>query len=351
MEAKSPDGTTADFLRGLGTSPTLYPMQFGPLLDRLLMVRMTEPAYAASFLDSRFVISDKERAWVPQPVLARALAGAANLRPLHFIFHIGHAGSTLLTRLLDETGHVLSLREPLPICSLADVQDTLSRPESLVSEAQFNANLQLLLRLWSRGYAPTQAVVLKATSSAARLGPRLMTARPSSRAIYLSLSAEAYMTTLLAAKTSDLRLFAPERIRRLERLLGAPPQPLYSLSLGEIAAMGWLTERLTKQKVLTEIGSRVLPIDFEQFLARTEEVMAAIVGHLQLDPGSTYLETIAQSPSFRSYSKNTKHSYTPEMRAQIMTQSRAVNQPEIRKGLDWLERLGRAHGAVASVLA
>ena len=52
-------------------------------------------------------------------------------RAVHFIFHTGHVGSTLVSRLLDETGDVLSLREPLPLRTLADAMDVLTLPESL----------------------------------------------------------------------------------------------------------------------------------------------------------------------------------------------------------------------------
>ncbi len=88
------------------------------------MVRMREEDYrAASFLDDRMLTAQSKGAWVPlEQVMEKAQRIEA--RPLHFIFHTGHVGSTLLSRLLGETGGVLSLREPLPLRSLADAFDT-----------------------------------------------------------------------------------------------------------------------------------------------------------------------------------------------------------------------------------
>ena len=74
---------------------------------------------------------------------------------INFIFHTGHVGSTLVSRLLDETGPVLSVREPLPLRTLAEAQDTLRAPESLLGEPRFELLLDTLMRLWSRGYPAT----------------------------------------------------------------------------------------------------------------------------------------------------------------------------------------------------
>jgi len=343
-------GTTG-LLDALGASPALYPMRFGQFLDRMQLIRMTEAAYrAASFLDTRYTPPEGQGSVVPLAALAKALAGAADRRPLHFIFHIGHAGSTLISRLLDETGHVLSLREPLPLWSLACAQDVLSQAESLISEAQFDSCVDLLLRLWSRGFPSTRAVILKATSSAARVGSRFMAAWPGARAIYLDLAADSYLATMLRARTSDLKSFAPERIRRLERFIGAPPPPLHAMSLGEIAALGWLAERLTEHRLLAEMGGRILQLDFEAYLACQEEAMAKILAHFQLDPGPGYLRHLAGSAVLRRYSKDLSQGYSPDLRVRIMSESRSMNAVEIRKGLDWLERLGRQHPAVAAVL-
>ena len=126
----------------------------------------------------------------PVDIASRLVAKAG---PLHFIFHTGHVGSTLVSRLLDETGVVLSLREPLPLRTLADAHDVLGRPDSLLSDAQFQLVLGVFMRLWARGYDSTRGIVVKATSSAGRLAVPILAGGERSRAIYMSLSAEPYL--------------------------------------------------------------------------------------------------------------------------------------------------------------
>ena len=131
-------------------------------------------------------------------------APGVEVRPLHFIFHCGHVGSTLLSRLLDETEQVLPLREPLPLRVLAEGYSALAKREAPISEERLNLYLEMFLQMWSRGYPNTRTVLLKATSSAARVAPRLMAARPKTRAVYMSLAAEPYLATLMAGANSIL---------------------------------------------------------------------------------------------------------------------------------------------------
>src|SRR3546814_16003598 len=77
------------------------------LNDRVLIALLGEADYrAASFLDQRLLtdrVGREWRAWNALPDL-----GAAAPRP-DFIFHIGHVGSTLVSRLLAEVGDAMPL--------------------------------------------------------------------------------------------------------------------------------------------------------------------------------------------------------------------------------------------------
>src|SRR5207248_1276576 len=215
-----------------------YPQKLDLVRDAVLLIRLDAAGYrAASFLDDRILAPTTQGAWVPFASVEEASRRVTAHRPVHFIFHTGHVGSTLVSRLLDETGAVLSLREPLPLRTLAEAHDALDRPDSLLSRQQFERILGTLLRLWARGYDATRCVVIKATSSAGRLAGRILTAAEQSRAIYMNLRAEPYLATLLAGRNSpiDLRGHGPERIRRLQSLSTAPPPALHALSLGELA--------------------------------------------------------------------------------------------------------------------
>jgi hypothetical protein len=50
------------------------------------------------------------------------------------------------------------------------------------------------------------------------------------------------------------------------------------------------------------------------------------------------------------YSKAPEHAYTPNVRAEVLRDSRRLNSDEIRKGMDWLERQARSDSAVAEIM-
>ena len=149
----------------------------------------------ASFLDARLLANRARpmgwRRWRPSNAVLRQIKP----RPLHFIFHAGHVGSTLLSRLLDEVPGVLGLREPLPLRTLARSPRPVraaARPSSACSLSSS--------RQWSRGFADTESGFVKSTSSATGLAPDLMARLPGSRAVALNLAAEPYICTLLAGE-------------------------------------------------------------------------------------------------------------------------------------------------------
>jgi hypothetical protein len=262
-------------------------------------------------------------------------------------------GSTLVSRLLDDTGVVLPLREPLPLRTLADAHDVLSAPESLLNASQFDRLLETFLQLWARGYGGTRAVVLKATSTAGRMAVKLLRVRPASCAIYLNVRAEPYLATLLAGENSaqDLRGHAPGRIRRLQEFCHGSPRPIHTLSVGELAALGWLVETHTQQAAMRLFPERLLAIDFDQFLADVAGHMGRIVHLFGLAPEPAFLARVAQSPVLKRYSKAPDRPFTPGQRAELLRESRRAHREEIARGLAWLDHLAHADPVVASVVA
>jgi hypothetical protein len=337
----------------LPVSPDAYPQALDVIGHRVLVIRMDANAYrAASFLDDRILGPSARGAWLPGAIVAEAALQIAVPRPLHFIFHTGHVGSTLVSRLLDETGMLLSLREPLPLRTIADAYDVLAAPESLLSASQFDALIDMMQRLWSRGYDWTRGVVVKATSSTGRAAGPLLQARPDARAIYLNVGAEAYLATLLGGANSaaDLRGHGPGRMRRLQRRLQSPPAPLHGLSIGELAALGWLVETMSQQEAVRTVPDRVLALDFDGLLADLTAGMERILAHFGLPRDPRYFAGIARSQVLQRYSKAPEVPFPPGERSARLEDSRRRNRDEIQKGLAWLERLALADATVADVM-
>jgi len=213
--------------------------------------------------------------------------------------------------------------------------------------------LDTMQRLWSRGYDWTRGVVVKATSSTGRAARPLLQARPDARAIYLNVRAEPYLATLLGGANSaaDLRGHGPGRMRRLQQRLRAPPAPLHGLSIGELAALGWLVETMSQQEAVRHFPERVLALDFDGLLADLAAGMERILVHFGLPRDARYFAGIAGSPVLQRYSKAPEVPFPPGERTARLEDSRRQNRDEIRKGLAWLGKLAQAEAAVAAVMA
>ncbi len=339
---------------GLRGNPTIYPQNLSIARGQFLFLRLQRAEIAAaSFLDDRILTPQTDGRWLGFDEVESALQGATMARPLHFIFHAGHVGSTLISRLLDEMGGVLGLREPLPLRVLAEAFDDLGAAHALIGEPQAQAVSRWLCLLWARGYDDTRTVIVKATSSASRLAGRLLDTAAHARALFLNLKAEPYLATLLAGQNSyiDLRGHGPERYRRLARLGAELRKPLYELSLGELAALTWLAETLTQQAAQREHSGRVLTVDFDNFLTEPGAAMQSICAHLGVDAPPGKLTTIADNPVFRRYSKAPETPYSPALRQQILAQARAQHGDQIRRGLVWLEEAARSSPIAAQALS
>jgi hypothetical protein len=338
----------------LSISPDAYPQNVDLVRGLVLVVRLEERVYrSASFLDDRILAQGIQGAWLPGPVVTEAARRVESARPIHFIFHTGHVGSTLVSRLLDETSAVLPIREPLPLRVIADAHDALGTPESLLAEPQFESLLDMALRLWSRGYDATRAVVVKATSSTGRIAPRVLRARQDARAVYLNLRAEPYLATLLGGANSaaDLRGHGQERVRRLLARGVVPLAPLHSLSPGELAALGWLVESLSRRDAVESGAGRVLPLDFDAFMSDVAGGMERVLRHFELPADRDFLASVAGSAVLGRYSKSPEVPFDSSERMARLAASRRENRDEIARGMAWLERMARADAAMAAVHA
>ena len=85
----------------------------------MALVELTEADYRTeSFLDLRLLARGYEEVFCPTATLVQA-AQSLKATP-QYIFHIGHAGSTLIARLIGAHEQCLSVREPQLLRALAD---------------------------------------------------------------------------------------------------------------------------------------------------------------------------------------------------------------------------------------
>jgi hypothetical protein len=342
-------------LAGLALSPDVFPQRLDIAGGRTLLIRLDHSAYRhASFLDDRVLGPGTLAGWASNEQLqlsVRQLPAAAH--PLNFIFHTGHVGSTLLSRLLDEIDSTLPLREPLPLRTLAEAHDQLAAPDSLLSADQFERLGSLYLRLWNRGYPTTRHCIIKATSSAGRLAPWILGHSAAPRAVYLSLTAEPYLATLLGGQNSsvDLRGHGPGRYRRLLAQGAKLPGPLHAMSGGEMAALAWLAESATRHATAARFAIQVLPLDFDELLQDIPQSISRVLGHFAISCEPAVIAAMAQSTTLSRYSKAPDFAYTPATRAAILQESRRNNAAEIRAGLRWIDAVAGSQPQLAAAAA
>src|SRR5437764_4442575 len=143
---------------------------------------------AASFLDDRLLQTTVDAQIVAWPQVEEAMADELR-SDARWIFHIGHVGSTLLSRLLGELQGVLAIREPRLLRDLA-----LSPPE--VRERY----LRPVPKLLSRTFAADEIACVKATSFASEIAPQLVP--PGERALFMCATPRNYIGSILAGENS-----------------------------------------------------------------------------------------------------------------------------------------------------
>lgn len=318
----------------LALSPAWLPLDAVCPGNRRLL-RLDEAAYrAASFLDQRLLATNLPVATVSASTVS---AAAARLVPgADYLFHIGHVGSTLVSRLIGEFPGLFSVREPLILrdaaAQAADLRDALS----------------LLARTWR----PGQRAVIKATSFVSDIAGPILDLDAQAAAILMFTAAPAYLRCILGGPHSraESRALAPARLARLRRRLGKGTFGTDPQVEGQWIAMSWLCEMVCLQEAARRFPSRILWVDFDRFLAAPLPHLQAIVRALGATMQPQDIEDILAGPLMHLYSKAPEHAYDAALRREVLASAEREHQVEIRRGMAWLEALAAREPAAAEAL-
>jgi len=345
--------STADSFKtwteGLAERPEIFPHTLDLINDRLLLVELSAAEIsAASFLDQRVLKPTTRSTWIPWRVVAESMDGARATAPVNFIFHVGHCGSTLLSRLLEFVEGTRSLREPLPLRALAQDLADAGDGRSFLGGDAWRERLQVLLKMWSRGPAQT---VIKATSICTGLLAPIQALSPGSKSIFIYNRLETHIATLLAGRNAltDLKGFAKLRLQRLQQKTGLDLE-LCQMSLAQLAVLSWLSETTSVMESIQGNAPPTALLEFESMLAEPGVALAAVLAHLDLPVDADTVEKAVQSPVLQTYSKAPEHKYNAQTRAAILADARARFGAEIRAALGWAGDLARRDELVAATL-
>lgn len=284
----------------------------------------------ASFLDQRALHHRQIAGWeVPRAELESALGGPAPAvsagTPAHWLFHIGHCGSTLLSRVLDLAPGVLGLREPLPLLALAQA------PGDPSTAAWFAPTLRLL----ARGFDDTTAVIVKPTSVVTTLASRLLEGR-SGHACLLWVDLRTWLATMLRDASVRESALSTEPVR----LAGLPVDMPAAAGDGERLARLWCGEQLRWRTLGADPGlrPRLIDIDFASVLADPAAASARLLAHFGLPVPTDWARRIEASGLLGRYAKDEAQDFDADVRQRELAAAAAVHRDDIAAGIAWAER-------------
>jgi hypothetical protein len=341
-----------DVQKDLGRSPELFPHAFNVPDDSVAFVRINRAGYeAASFLDARILTAGRQTHTVPWPEVKAAIEASRLEEACGYIFHIGHVGSTLLSRLVGAHRGAFALREPGVLRTFAQFNEEPESKARAWRDADFDERFCGCLKLLSRTFDAQQIAVIKTTSFVSEIAPDLLLRPSRPKALMMFVSPESHIATILGGPNSrqEARILASGRSRRLQRRIGGEAWQRASLSEGEALALGWACETSALALAANAAGARVLRLDFDRFLA-DPLLLLPVLQHFGIDASLSEVHAILRGPHMQRYSKAPEHAYDAALRRDVLNEARALHGEEIRRGLAWLDRAASQFAAVREAM-
>jgi len=308
-----------------------------PNAGMVRLVAMDRDSYrAASFLDDRLMQQTVDSQILPWPDVAAAVEG--DLRTdARWIFHIGHVGSTLISRLLGEIDRVLAIREP-----------RLLRDVAMTPEAVREVYLRSIPKLMSRTFADGEIACVKATSFASEIAPNLVP--PGERALFMYASPRNYIASILAGENSVKELHALAN-HRAQRLTGRGIALPASRHDADRAAAAWACEMTTLEAAADVMADRQIAwADFDATLNNMTAELGRVATFLGFNADAAKLDAIARGPLMMRYSKDPDYEYSPNLREQLIAQEVRLQGADIDAALAMLRSAAEKSPLLARAL-
>jgi hypothetical protein len=309
-----------------------------PSTGNIRLIAMNRESYrAASFLDDRMLQQPVD----PQIMSWMDVDSALSDDMRHdgrWIFHIGHVGSTLLSRLLGEFEDVLAIREP-----------RLLRDVALAPPPVRESYIGSVPRLMSRSFADDELACVKATSWVSEIAPELVP--PRERALFMFANPRNYIATILAGENSvkEQRMLAATRAQRLSRRVSSL-RP--ARSDAELAAIAWACEMTSLESAADAMADRKIGwLDFDQMLANIPEALRLTADHFGFHADEAQLQALARGPLMSHYSKALEYDYSPSLRRELIAESERLHGRDIDSALAMLRSAAEKSPLLARAVA
>jgi len=300
------------------------------------LVRMDREAYrAASFLDDRMLAEHRATAVMPWADVAAAVSPEAR-KDARWIFHIGHVGSTLVSRLLGELPDVLSVREPRIL------RDVSALPAQ--RRQRFTGPLP---PLFSRTFAASELALVKATSFVSEIAPEL--AVPGQRALFMYANPRNYVASILAGENSlkELTMLSRWREQRIAgRAFVAQPN-----TAAELAGAAWACEMTALEAAAEAMADRKITwANFDAMLADMPAELGRVAAFFGFAASDAQLQAIGEGPLMQRYSKALEYDYSPSLRRDLIAETDAANRPDIDRAIAMLHSAAETSPLLARAL-
>lgn len=311
--------TSADICR----DATWLAQALDPAAGVARLIAMSRESYrSASFLDDRMLQQPVDAHIVPWPEIETAIADSSR-GDARWIFHIGHVGSTLISRMLGEITGVLAIREPRLLRDLA-----LSPP------AVRSQYISATPKLMSRSFADDEIACVKATSFVSEIAPDLVPV--GERALFMFATPRNYIASILAGENSvqELRMLGESRAERMAERVGT----VAVRTDADLAAAAWACEMTALEAAAEAMpDQRIAWADFDRMLADMPAELARVASFFGFSTDDAELRTIAEGPLMMRYSKAPEYEYSPALRGELIAEVNAAQGPEINGALAMLD--------------
>lgn len=300
------------------------------------LVAMSRESYReASFLDDRLLQSPVDAQIVSWTDVEAAIGD--NMRSdARWIFHIGHVGSTLVSRLIGELDGVLAIREP-----------RLLRDLALTPADVRHRYLLPVPKLMSRTFGDDETACVKATSFASQIADQLV---PSGeRALFVYATPRNYVASILAGENSvkEMHILAGNRSQRLN----ARGIYLAAQNDAALAASAWATEMTTLEAAADSMTDRQIAwADFDFMLGNMAAELGRIANFFGFHSKPDELATLASGPLMGRYSKAPEYEYSPALRRELIGEAQAQYGRDMDSALAMLETAAERSPLLARAL-
>ncbi len=325
-------------LERLTLTPELFLKDFNPDRDLAILSPMTEASYRQSiFMDDRLVRSGARDLALSLNALGRLWQRSSSpARPVHYIGHMGHCGSTLLSRLLGELPGFHCLREPPVLVGLSRSLRRIDTPGFPLDGFQWGQLLELTALMMQRTWRPTDVTVVKPTSAVGNLLPALMNRTGEERSVLLYVHLEDWLPLMLRPEVRrETRLFARDvRLADFHEAAGdameSPDTP------GALAAMTWLLQAGEFARLLSHPRSagRVRLLHLDTLLMHPIPVLARLCDWFGKPQHPESLETVT-AQLLDADAKRPGRAYGALARSADLERARLESADEIQAGLSW----------------